>query len=841
MALGLAAASALAGGALAGSGSRPARQTEAVETGDFTCGTSLENTLAFHRRLALPDKATTIAAGDHDLHHIAVLEDKGDLILFQGGRWVTDSETIAMRFYQSHADDFDYIAIFAASTFPLNVFPEGGFAFESNIANDITGINLPIFNTGSGIWPGVRRLRSLLNMNDLGEYNEDPSEELPRFRNVFSGVDVMGQEAHHMVAAFTNVFEKDILGRGESHWSYFMQTYGSVMEGNDWESRRDGSFMARAAATGFSQLDLYLYGYLSHEQVTDPMFVIQEPFPDLAQTGGDASTPTPGVQVYGAALPVTIDDIILTHGIRSPDPSQSQKVHRMAWILVVPMGTAPSPHDLEKIDDFRVQWQEWFHAETLGLGRMESEIGPDPVVAGFESRLRAGAPGLTVRFDNDSFGSIDAFEWDFGDGNVSSERHPTHTYVDPGNYAVTLRVLGVGGPVEARREAYVRVGDVVSWFHDDFETNLGWQVGSTVSMNGVWERGEPFGSYNQSLVGGSQQRAWIQPDEDHTPTGSQCWVTGNLQVDNVFGDSDIDDGITTLTSPRIDLSQATDPFLSFWHWFTNNAGTEPGRDSLRVDVSIDDGASWQRVLTFRSSHHSWREEQVRLLDHVSAVSDRVRIRFEVGDEGEGSIVEASIDDVSIFDVGITQTPVQIADLAATSAPTGVLLAWSLSADAVRELRSVGIQRAPGVDGPWSDIAGVRLTPEPAMSYVDETAVDGESYGYRLVLDVATGVELSRPVTVAYRARAWSTALAQPHVDAGGVTVRYTLASSGPARLDVFDVAGRRVHVLADGVHAAGAHAVRWDRTVHGDRAARGVYVVRLSAGRDAVSRKLILR
>ena len=34
------------------------------------------------------------------------------------------------------------------------------------------------------------------------------------------------------------------------------------------------------------------------------------------------------------------------------------------------------------------------------------------------------------------------FEWDFGDGNTSTEPYPTHIYTDPGSYTVTLISYG---------------------------------------------------------------------------------------------------------------------------------------------------------------------------------------------------------------------------------------------------------------------------------------------------------------------------------------------------------------------------------------------------------------
>lgn len=57
-------------------------------------------------------------------------------------------------------------------------------------------------------------------------------------------------------------------------------------------------------------------------------------------------------------------------------------------------------------------------------------------VANFSYRV--SNTGLTVTFTNTSTDAIDGFEWDFGDGNTSTEENPVHTYADFGSYTATL-------------------------------------------------------------------------------------------------------------------------------------------------------------------------------------------------------------------------------------------------------------------------------------------------------------------------------------------------------------------------------------------------------------------
>lgn len=51
---------------------------------------------------------------------------------------------------------------------------------------------------------------------------------------------------------------------------------------------------------------------------------------------------------------------------------------------------------------------------------------------------------LTVLFEDVSFaniGNVVGWEWDFGDGNTSTEQHPTHTYAEEGIFEVTLDII----------------------------------------------------------------------------------------------------------------------------------------------------------------------------------------------------------------------------------------------------------------------------------------------------------------------------------------------------------------------------------------------------------------
>lgn len=72
-------------------------------------------------------------------------------------------------------------------------------------------------------------------------------------------------------------------------------------------------------------------------------------------------------------------------------------------------------------------------------------------------------------------------------------------------------------------------------------------------------------------------------------------------------------------------------------------------------------------------------------------------------------------------------------------------------------------------------------------------------------------------------------------------IRFAIPRAGRATLDVFDVAGRRVRRLAEGVREAGEHDVAWDeRDADGGAVAAGVYFLRLDTENGVATRKVVL-
>ena len=109
--------------------------------------------------------------------------------------------------------------------------------------------------------------------------------------------------------------------------------------------------------------------------------------------------------------------------------------------------------------------------------------------------------------------------------------------------------------------------------------------------------------------------------------------------------------------------------------------------------------------------------------------------------------------------------------------------------------------------------------------------DGDMWGYGLVINV-----LSTPQSPASLPK--STALAQNYPNPFNPTteIQFSLPHAQNARLAVFDVLGREVAVLANGMLSAGSHTVRFD----GASVPSGMYFYRLHAGTESFTRKMML-
>jgi len=81
----------------------------------------------------------------------------------------------------------------------------------------------------------------------------------------------------------------------------------------------------------------------------------------------------------------------------------------------------------------------------------------NPPVPGFSASLTSGKAPLTVDFIGQSTGSQTERKWSFGDGNISTEQNPVHTFNKSGLYSVTLTASDEIGSNALTKTGYIAV------------------------------------------------------------------------------------------------------------------------------------------------------------------------------------------------------------------------------------------------------------------------------------------------------------------------------------------------------------------------------------------------
>jgi len=161
----------------------------------------------------------------------------------------------------------------------------------------------------------------------------------------------------------------------------------------------------------------------------------------------------------------------------------------------------------------------------------------------------------------------------------------------------------------------------------------------------LWERGVPRG-----------EGARGDPLTDFDGSGS-CFVT-----ENEWGNTDVDEGTATLTSPLITFSGA-DGRIQYARWYYNDApySCTPSIDQFKVLLSIDNGVSWKQVEAVSPLAHiigGWYESLYWVGD-VAAPTGTLMLRFEAADLGGGDIIEAAVDDIVVTVCRCEEGPLQI--------------------------------------------------------------------------------------------------------------------------------------------------------------------------------------
>jgi len=195
-------------------------------------------------------------------------------------------------------------------------------------------------------------------------------------------------------------------------------------------------------------------------------------------------------------------------------------------------------------------------------------------------------------------------------------------------------------------------------------------------------------------------------------------------------------------------------------------------------------------------------------------------------------VAVALGDVFALQFADLPTPTLAALIDATAGPGAASLTWFTSEGA-----GVPAQVERTVDGAtWTVRARIVSDASGRLAYTDALA-EGGRYGYRLAIGPTQdrtavtwlNVPAAGPAAEIGLSGAW------PNPSRGAPTLSFTLAAgAGPARLDVFDVAGRHVYSRDVAALGPGAHTLDLKGAMN---AHTGVYLVTLRQGQATTTRK----
>jgi len=279
-----------------------------------------------------------------------------------------DLVAASRRFYDTHGDSFDQL-VFWTDTDVVS----DAFAFESTVQNSITGTGLDTFNFAGQFGSGGR-LQSVINMDRISKYPDAPATK------IFAESSILGILAHEtghrwlarLLFRDANRTTSDaLLGRQRAHWSFFVDSDGSVMEGNEIDDLGGGRFRTLTTTERYSHLDLYAMGQVSAAEVPG-WFYVEAPLANQDREDGT----TAGVTFTGTRRDVLIQDVIDALGPRVPSVADSPREHRQAFVFVRRPSAVLDPRDLTRLVRIREEFGPFFNRATSNRMTVRTTLAP---------------------------------------------------------------------------------------------------------------------------------------------------------------------------------------------------------------------------------------------------------------------------------------------------------------------------------------------------------------------------------------------------------------------------------------------------------------------------------
>lgn len=289
-----------------------------------------------------------------------------------------DIRLLMQSIYKTVPDKYDFVTLF--SNFTLDPIP-GVQAFAINVQNDVRGIGNPgtrgnsIFRDNAK-YGSSAKLQNITFLGNIHQYPEDPAQTFAGTGT--SVLQILAHEVGHRWLAYISTPRQlqraSLIGRDRVHWSFFFDTDGSFLEGNEILQQSRNNFLTSRPFQRYSDLDLYLMGLIGANEVR-PSFVVEGPsrFSPSFEFSAE-SAPEHNVSFKGNALPVRIDDVIAANGLRKPDVSNSQKDFQHLFVLIVKSDQRASSQEVQFLELVQTGFQQFFSKATGGKAKIQTYI-----------------------------------------------------------------------------------------------------------------------------------------------------------------------------------------------------------------------------------------------------------------------------------------------------------------------------------------------------------------------------------------------------------------------------------------------------------------------------------
>ncbi len=264
----------------------------------------------------------------------------------------------------------------------------------------------------------------------------------------------------------------------------------------------------------------------------------------------------------------------------------------------------------------------------MGAGRINAYNAvntgpPPPPVANFSGSPTSGTEPLTVNFTDLSTGTVDSWDWTFGDGSTSTAQNPSHQYTSTGTYTVSLTVTNTGGSDTETKVDYITVNPCVAPTADFSGSPTSGDYPLQVNFTDL-STGGPS-SWDWDFGDGGTSTA-TNPSHTYAAAGT---YTVTLTATNSCGsDGETKTNYITVTEPTADY--ATLPYSTGFetgsfdqYWFTQSSNSE-GR--IQITSSYTPRGSYHLAMDDNLNGGLYAQNEAWLRLDLSGKSD-IELRF----------------------------------------------------------------------------------------------------------------------------------------------------------------------------------------------------------------------